>query len=229
MTGNPRFTASALPRLAAPILICAAAALGPNGALAQAAGNLNCNKCVDSGDVAKKAVTKKKIDKGAVTTNRIKEGAVDRTKLSTDLQDHFDQRGTFFVTLDGDGAQATIATLGPLTYFVRCLVSRPVGGGGFRDGIEIVATSSVDGWFEEDESDNFGGNSPLLAGEEVIVQDHFAPSGAGARFRNIEESSAVAPDGSHLALKGDTGAFGTNLLGHDCVAMGTIFRITGTL
>ena len=213
-------------RLIAPALLCALTALGPGTVLAQAAGNLDCNKCVDSSDVAKNAITKKKIEKGAVSKKKIREGAVDLARLSSDLQDHVGEREPFYITLDGDGATATIATNGPLTMFARCVLDDPIN---FEDRIEIVTTSSADGWLEEDENDfDFGNNPPLAAGVEVISYElQVTPS--AARYDNLNEVSAIAPDGSYLALDGESGGLGLNLFGHDCLVMGNIYRITGTL
>lgn len=211
-----RFTASAL--------ICALTALGTGTALAQAASKLDCNKCVDAGDVAKKAVTKQKIKKGAVSKNRIEEGAVDQARLSTALQTHFAERESFYITLDGDGTTATIATHGPFTYFARCVVN-DTG----EDRIEIVATSSVSGWLEEDENDFGSSNPPLAAGVEVIAWEAFVNPSGGVLYTQLSEVSAIAPDGSYLALDGESGGVGLNLFGHDCLVVGNIYRITGTL
>ena len=50
------------------------------GAAAQAT-NLDCNKCVDKGDIAKKAVKASKIAKDAVKTKKIKDDAVTSAKI----------------------------------------------------------------------------------------------------------------------------------------------------
>ena len=224
-----RLTAPVRPWLAAPFLIYAAATLIPATAMAQAASNLNCNKCVDSDDVAKNAITKKKIKKDAISKNRIKEGAVDQARLSTELQDHVDGRVSYYVTLDGDGAEATIATNGPLTYFARCFVNRPDGAGGLEDGIDIVATSSESGWFQDSEVDSRGSNAPLSAGDEVVVDTKRIDPSEGARYDDLDESVAMAPDGSYLAIDGEAGGVAVNAFGHDCLAVGNYYRITGTL
>lgn len=232
MFRNSRLTRSVLPCLAAPVLFCAMAALGPAPAHAQSFDDLDCGKCVDTDEFAKKAVTKSQIEKETISTNRIKDGTVGESKLSTDLQEHFAGRESFYITLDVGSATSTtktIATHGPLSLVARCLVDQPASGGGLEDRIEIYATSSASGWFEEDESDELAGNPPLNAGEQVIsVSVEVNPTGR-PRFDGISETSVVAPDGSYLALTGDAGGMGLNMFGHDCVVMGNVYRVTGTL
>ncbi len=100
-------------------------------------------------------------------------------------------------------------------------------GGTFLDRIEIVATSSEFGWFEEDESDSSGGNLPLNAGQQVIVQTDFVSPAGSAKYDDLDETSAVAPDGSYLGLEGEAGGVGLNLFGHDCLVVGNSYSITG--
>ena len=217
MFGTPRSVLLLLPWLVAPALLLATTTVGPERAVAQTAKNLNCNRCVDTRDIDRKAVTK----------SRIKKGAVNPRRLSNSLRKHVSERESFYVALNGTST-ATIATNGPLTYFARCLPNNPDGGGGFEDRVQIVATSSVAGWFEEDASDSPGGNAPLNAGQE-IVSDQFAVGIPGVqRFDNTAEGSMVAPDGSYLALEGDSSAKGLNLFGYDCIVVGNVYRTTGS-
>lgn len=55
--------------------------LGAAAAFGQAASNVKCKKCVDAGDLAKRAVVKRTIAKGAVTRKKIAPGAVDSARL----------------------------------------------------------------------------------------------------------------------------------------------------
>ena len=165
----------------------------------------------------------------------------DNGKLDPALLEALSQSSsTFYITLDGDGATETIATHGPLTYFARCLVDR-MDGYGYElssesqasssyqatfDRVEIVATSSQSGWFEEDAQDE-GGTRVLKAGEEVVANSETVyPSGTMV-YDNLSETSIVAPDGSYLALEGDAGGMALNIFDHDCLVVGTIYRITG--
>ena len=82
------------------------------------------------------------------------------------------------------------------------------------------------GWFEEDESDSSGTNTPLAAGQEVQVfcEDHTT---GGAEFNNdIDEFSAIGPnsDGElfYVGIDGETLGLGLNIFGHKCLAVGTI-------
>lgn len=63
-------------------LAIACLVFGPAGAWAQAASNVNCNKCVDTGDIAKKAVKKKNLAKNAVDGSRIADGQVKTIDLA---------------------------------------------------------------------------------------------------------------------------------------------------
>ena len=122
----------------------------------------------------------------------------------------------FYITLDGD-TEATIAINGPLEYFARCTVD--AGG---RDKIEILATSTEDGWWDED------GFWPLRADDEVLVFLEIGATGQSRYDNDTNEGSAVAADGSYIAIDGDTLGLGLNVFGHDCIAVGTVIVITGT-
>lgn len=220
MSRTSRFAISALPWVAATALLCAMTVPGATGAWAQTATNLKCKKCVDEKDLAKKAVT----------SNRIKNGAVVENRLSTDLQEHFNEREGFYITLDGNGATQTIATNGPLNFFARCLINQPDGLGGSFDRVEIVATSSLGGWFESNESDSNAGNPPLTAGQEVIAATETSNPSGTARFDEPDDQSIMmAPDGSYLAIDDESAGIGLNILGHDCFVAGVVHRITGAL
>lgn len=56
-------------------------------AFAVTADNVKCSRCVDKGDLAKKAVTSSKIKTGAVTNSKIKDGAITESKLSSGVLD----------------------------------------------------------------------------------------------------------------------------------------------
>ena len=209
------------------------------------AKDLDCRRCVkrralrenavSTEKIRDAAVTKEKIRDGAVGTGEIQDGAVTADKLDPALLEALaPSSSTFYITLDGDGATETIATHGPLTYFARCLVDRSEYYGyqassEYRasfDRVEIVATSSQSGWFEEDTTDE-GGSRPLEEGEEVVTNSRTAYPSGDVVYGNLSETSIVAPDGSYLALEGDAGGMALNIFGHDCLVVGTIYRITG--
>ena len=206
------------------------------------AGGFDCKGCVkrkalDENAVSirkikNNSVTEDKIDDGAVGTSEIRDAAVTVEKLGQDVLDMTASSGAdFYITLDTDGAEETIATNGPLTYFARCLVNveEPPGSMNFEDRVEIVATSSVSGWFESGESDSNGtDNPPFSAGEqEVVFEQDGVPNG---RIYDdvVDDSSIVAPGGFYLAIEGDTSGAGLNILNHDCLVTGNLLRITGT-
>ncbi len=122
----------------------------------------------------------------------------------------------FYVTLDGDGAEQTLASSGPLEFFARCTIN------GTSTTVEVYATSSQDGWFS-----SMGG--PHAAGEELLhyslASDGTAPEYADHSLRF--DSSIVSPDGHFLVVGNETMSLGTRLFGHDCLAIGTATVVTG--
>jgi hypothetical protein len=123
----------------------------------------------------------------------------------------------FYVTLDGDGAEQTLATNGPLEFFARCTVDAT------STTVEVYATSSQDGWFS-----SMGG--PHAAGEELLhyslQSDGIDPEYGDNALRF--ESSIVSPDGHFLVVGNESMTPGTRMFGHDCLAIGTAIAITGT-
>ena len=65
-----------------------------------------------------------------------------QTQLSLPLEDGETETGTiqFFVTLDGDGTEETIAVNGPLELFARCELSVSTA-----DGVSIIVFSEIAG------------------------------------------------------------------------------------
>lgn len=132
----------------------------------------------------------------------------------------------FSIAMERDGPEQTIATNGPLELFARCSSSGE--GTLFR----IFVTSQLDGWWISGDLD-----FPVDAGEERSM---FGKS-TTAETRLFKGSevvptastgtvlSAVAPDGSYIAIEPDTLGIGLNILGHDCIAVGTAMLIKGTL
>ncbi len=184
--------------------------LGPETASAQTAENLRCRQCVDRGDIRK----------GAVNFKRLQPKLRDRI---TDLKETVEQEVPFYITLDGNGAEQTIATNGELEVFARCLVDQAG-----NDRVEIVFTSNVDGWFAEEDRIT-GETGPIAAFTEVAVLGDQVPAGTASYDDDDDEGSAAAPDGSVISVIGEATGLGLNIFGHDCVAIGTLFLIKGTL
>ncbi len=123
----------------------------------------------------------------------------------------------FYVTLDGNGTEQTLATNGPLEFFARCTIN------GTTTVVEVMATSSQDGWFS-----SMGG--PHTAGEELL---HYSmeSEGTGPEYGDHSlrfESSIVSPDGHFLAVGNETMTLGTRMFGHDCLAIGVATTVTGS-
>ena len=210
--------------LAALVIACAMAAFFAQPAQAQTATNLNCSKCVD----------KKDIDKGAVTKNRIKKGAVNEKRLSTDLQTHVSERQSFYAVLDGNGSTETIFQNDTFTVFARCLldfVDPPGSANPPRDFVQILATSTVSGWFGDDGEFPIGTGSdgPFNAGDQVIFLEESADPGVPEYDDDIDEFTAAAPNGAFVAVDGEATGLGLNIFGHDCIAIGNVYSVQGTL
>lgn len=205
-----KFAARFAPWFAATALVCATAALSPDAARAQTAGNLKCNKCVGTKDIAKKAVTK----------SRIKNNAVTFGKLNPKVEDAIKQNQAFHAKLDSSGAVATLVNHGSLRIFARCILN-DLG----NDRIEIVYTSTVNGWFPIISG---GPQTAQSAGAEVISP--FAgisgPTGTTRTGLFFVEAGAIAPDGSTIGI-GPKFGLGLNVFGHRCVVDGSAVAFTG--
>jgi hypothetical protein len=70
------------------------------------------------------------------------------------------QTKRFYITLDGDGANKTIALFDPFRIFVQCQVNR-----NGKDKIKIFLKSTAGGWFVNDR------NGPLAAGRVVLFSE----------------------------------------------------------
>ena len=132
----------------------------------------------------------------------------------------------FFLTMDRDGPEQTIAANGPLEIIAQCF-AEPIGE---TLNIRIFVTSEVDGWRTSD-----GGSDERDAGAEIGMFRENVPL-EGERYRKgtlvadvTTVISAVAPDGSYIAIEPDTLGVGLNILGHDCIAVGTAILNQGVL
>ncbi len=123
----------------------------------------------------------------------------------------------FYVTLLS-GDEVTLATNGPLEYFARCTIDD-----GGKDKIEIFVTSTQDGWWDEE----VAFRTPHAADDEVRAFYKIATTGQSHYDNDINEGSAIAADGSYMAIDGDTIGLGLNIFGYDCIAAGTVVVIAG--
>lgn len=181
---------------------------GPGTVWAQTASDLRCNQCVD----------RREIRKGAINFKRLQPRI--RNQI-TALESVVRQRVPFYITLDGDGAEQTIVTNGALTLFARCRVDFDS-----RDRVQILATSTVDGWFAE--VFDPPANGPFAAFEEVVVMERAISEGSIHYNDGDSQTSAAAPDGSFISITGEATALAVNVFDHDCLVAGTAFLIDGT-
>jgi hypothetical protein len=146
----------------------------------------------------------------------------------------------FFEMADGD--ERTIMTSGSTEIFARCQIDVTFRGPN-QDVVSIVATSSEDGWFAS------GGLSTpsqepteaQSAGEEAIVNlvingdNH--PDGTIFGREQMEDTfstaastsfsphgAVITPGGTYIRVEVD---LALNILGRDCIAVGTATMIQG--
>ena len=127
---------------------------------------------------------------------------------------------SFYVTLDTDQEEKTIATYGSLRYFVRCTINEDVGGGNFMDKVEILSTSTEAPWYDE--------QSPAtaqVADDEVVVYDTLAPTGTEYYNNEIDSGSLVGPGGYYMSIDGESLGLGLNIYGHACTAVGSVLKV----
>ena len=120
------------------------------------------------------------------------------------------------MTLDGDGSKKTIATIKPLKFVARCELNSEG-----EDEIKIVAQSSRDGWLAST------WDEPLSRRRKVVMFSESDSAGEPAYENDDGDGSIAAPNGAYMAIDGDTLGLGLNVLGHDCVAIGTLTIIKG--
>jgi hypothetical protein len=127
----------------------------------------------------------------------------------------------FYVTLDapdGDSVDVTVFTYETITVLARCYDN--VGG---DDVLDMIVTSSEDGWFSNQNS-----TLPAPAGAEVIGGSETEPDGTDKFDNDIDDFIVGTPAGHILGWDGESTGFGLNVFGHDCVLAGNIWTTTGT-
>ena len=105
-------------------------------------------------------------------------------------------------------------TQGPLEFFARCIID--VSG---QDGVDIMVTSSVDGWFSIESA------VPLPAGAMVIRADVRVSNGFSESYDDAV-TGAIAPGGHFIGPFVDV-HIGLNILGHPCQVQGSTTAFTG--
>lgn len=194
--------------------------LGAKGAWAQAAKDLRCKRCVSG----------REIKKNAIKNNRLKDGAVGLSKMEPGLGERANSTQPFYITMDANNQRQDIITHGPLTLFARCFLNEPDGGVGFQDAIRVFATSSVTGWFTNDDNGILGNGGPFLAGEEIALEElqDTTPVGTVDVSDLDDGDGALAPGGYVVGISHSALVTGLNALGHRCTLTGMINLIKGT-
>jgi hypothetical protein len=127
----------------------------------------------------------------------------------------------FFVTLDRDGEDVVIADVGALRLFARCRRGRALEG----DSVELLVRSRVDDWFLVEPGRSTG--TEREAFDLVLLDRARAGTGVTSLSGFDGRGIALAPDGSFIAIGAGSTALGVNVLGHACVAVGTLQAIAG--
>jgi hypothetical protein len=149
-----------------------------------------------------------------------------QTQLSLPLEDGDSETRTiqFFVMLEGDGSEETIAVNDPLELFARCELSLGIG----QDQVSIRAFSDIAGAQLAASS----GFVPSPAPNEFLLSFGRTVNGPGTEIytraveaagSNVEGTSVLAPDGSYIGVEASTLGLGLNILDHDCIAVGTVY------
>lgn len=191
--------------LSALVITVAMVAFAASPAVAQTAGNLKCNGCVNSKD----------IKNGRIKNKDIKGGQLKLGKLAPALSGEITKNRTFYATADANGEEVTLATNGPLRMFMRCTIN-DAG----TDRIELFTTSSQAPWYQEN-------STARTAGEVLEVDEESAPTNTPA-LDDFFPGSTLAPDGSAFTTVASV-SLGLNLFGHRCIAVGTVNAIKGNL
>lgn len=116
----------------------------------------------------------------------------------------------FYVTLF-DGEEQVVAKSGPLELIARCQALSSLTTS------KLVLTSTQDGWFTG------SSGSALDAGDEIEVA---SVTSTPPRLRADSAQVALASDGSYMGIDRGSVSVGVVLLGYDCVAIGTVTRLS---
>jgi hypothetical protein len=109
------------------------------------------------------------------------------------------------------GEDVTIQRFGPLELFAKCSsLSNSI------TTVEILFTSTEDGWFTDF-------NGPLAAGEEKRICGIGGPSSSYANCPDGD--SAVSPSGHYIGVDGDVIGLGLNIFGNDCLITGQVVTV----
>ena len=126
---------------------------------------------------------------------------------------------SFYVTLDTDQEEKIIASFGPLRYFARCSINVDIGGGIFKDRIEIFSTSTESPWYDEVTS------LTLAANHEQMVYDISSDPGVETYNNEIDNGSMVGPGGYYMSIDGESLGLGLNIYGHACTVVGSVLKV----
>ena len=123
----------------------------------------------------------------------------------------------FYVVLDADNSEATIATHGEFRLFARCRVNN-VG----NDRISIFVTRTSAGWHTETPA-------PPSQAADAQVEMSFRQGATGVVgiTNDFDEGYAVGPDGTYLAFDADGTVLANNVFGHRCMTAGIVRTMTG--
>lgn len=134
----------------------------------------------------------------------------------------------FYVTLDpapGETDETVVFAYGSITVKVACtLLDFDPMDPPAVDRVEVIVTSSEDGWYLEDEDE-----IPQAANAEVVVASWEFESGLFPTFINtIDDAVVGTPAGHVVGWDGESLAVGLGVFDHTCLATGNIWAMTGS-
>jgi len=128
---------------------------------------------------------------------------------------------TFSLTLNSNAAEATIAEVGALRLFARCLIN----DAGF-DRIQVIATSSAGNWYH---AATLSSGAGLDAGAEHIVVQLSIGTGSTLVSRQIDRGAVLEPNNEWIAIQGETTTLGLNVYDNACFVAGVVATQRNTL
>ena len=121
---------------------------------------------------------------------------------------------SFYVTLDGDGTEKTIAKAGPFTMFATCAVD------GDRSRITLNLTSDVDGWMTVRET------TDIKMAVDIVIGTRGFNTAQSLFVNSVDEFVTMGPDQKgklyYISWVGEINGLGSNVFEHDCISSGIV-------
>lgn len=180
---------------------------------------------VDSGGIARGAITAQKLAKGAVITQKIRRDAVTGEKVDESTLGSVPAvagRIPFFQPLLS-GQSVEIARHGLITLTAHC-------SAGTNDQVSITARTAQDGAVMDGTDEHEGGGSSTFLDvstppEQAELLYNASPSGIPNVDNDTGEGFVIGPDGRGFSIDGDQSRLGLNYLSLPCFVGGVLTQI----